>query len=122
LGGASAEIDAEFNSTFDWDFGTSGTPVAGKINFMTVVLHELGHGLGFFGSMTASSTSGTFLGSFWNPPIIYDRFAVTGAGARLLDFGNPSQSLAAQLVSDNAYFDGTAARGQRWVAPEARDP
>ncbi len=112
-GGESAEIDADFNNTFtDWDFGTSGVPVPGKINFMTVVLHELGHGLGFLGSMDANSTSGTFLGTYWNPPIVYDRFAVTGAGAALLGFLSPSQTLAGQLVSNDTYFDGTAARGQ----------
>jgi hypothetical protein len=108
-GGASTEIEAEFNSTFDWDFGTNGVPVPGKINFMTVVLHELGHGLGFFGSMNAGTTADGFTGSFWDPPIVYDRFAESGSGAALLAFTSPS-ALAAQLVSNDTFFDGAAAR------------
>jgi hypothetical protein len=109
----SSEINATFNSSFaDWEFGTTGVGVAGKYNFLTVVLHELGHGLGFFGSMTASSSSGTFLGSFGRNfggpvfPDIYDRFARTGGGAALIGFANPSAALGAQLVSNDTFFNG----------------
>jgi hypothetical protein len=111
-GDGGAEIEAQFNSAFPWDFGTTGTPVAGKINFMTVVMHELGHGLGFFGEMDAvgDPTAGTFQGGFPIPANIFDRFSVTGAGMRLIDFVNPSQLLGQQLVSDDTYFDGVASR------------
>jgi hypothetical protein len=107
-----AEIVAEFNSTFDWDFSTSGIPVPGKMNFMTVVLHEIGHGLGFFGSMRASTETGTFRGSHRNPPDIYDRFAERGDGLALLSTTFDPSSLAAQLVSNNTFFDGPASRAQ----------
>jgi len=103
------EINANFNSTFtNWDFGTSGVPVGGKYNFMTVVLHEIGHGLGLYGSMSA--TGG--VGSFRSTPDIYDRFAVTGANAPLLGFVNPSAALGSQLVSNNTFFNGALARSQ----------
>ena len=107
LAGETSEITVIFNSTFDWDFNTSGIPVPGKINFMTVVLHELGHGLGFYGSATASSLEGgfgnpcsdtnpdgTFIGCYLSPPDIYDRFVATGSGAPLLGFASPSETLA----------------------------
>jgi hypothetical protein len=104
--GASSEIEASFNSTFsDWDFSTDGTPVSGKYSFMTAVLHGLAHGLGFYGSMSASGG----IGSFRSTPDVYDRFTQTGSGAALLDFANPSMALGAQLVSDNTFFNGAAA-------------
>ncbi len=44
----SADIIARFNSAFmDWHFG-AGPPPVGPIDFESVVLHELGHGLNFF--------------------------------------------------------------------------
>jgi hypothetical protein len=45
-----AEISASFNSdqTLPWSFGPG--PVANKVDFESVVLHELGHGLGFVGT------------------------------------------------------------------------
>ena len=111
LSGSSFEIDANFSSSFtNWDFGTSGAGVAGKVSFLTVVLHELGHGLGFYGSFTASSStissgpganpcttsnpSGTFLGcSRFSQPDVFDLFAVTGAGTSLRSLPNVSTTL-----------------------------
>ena len=108
LGGRVFEINANLNSTFtNWDFGTTGAPVAGKYNFLTVVMHEIGHGLGFYGSMSMAANGN---GSFRATPDIYDRFAVTGAGAALLGFANPSLALGSQLVSNNTFFNGTNAR------------
>jgi hypothetical protein len=50
------DIDATFNSDIGtvcafpnvWYYGLDANPPAGTIDFVTVVLHELGHGLGFF--------------------------------------------------------------------------
>jgi hypothetical protein len=52
----SADIVANFNSSFSWYFGTDGN-AGSQFDLMSVVLHELGHSLGFFGSMTVSRES-----------------------------------------------------------------
>ena len=45
--GGSADVSATFNSNFDdWHFGTEPPPID-EIDFQSVVLHELGHGLNF---------------------------------------------------------------------------
>lgn len=49
-GGASVDINCNFNSIRDdWYFGTDANPPNDRIDFVTVVLHELGHGLGIAG-------------------------------------------------------------------------
>ena len=104
------EILAEFNNTFpNWDFGTTGTPVLGKYNFLTVVLHELCHGLGFGGSMDVVGGAGSFGDGTPPLPEIFDRFAINGSAAFLLGFANPSAALGAQLVSNNVFFAGANA-------------
>ena len=47
-----AEINARFNNNADapWYYGTDANPGPGQYDFVTVVLHELGHGLGFASS------------------------------------------------------------------------
>ncbi|MDX6225652.1 MAG: large repetitive protein [Frankiales bacterium] len=69
------DISASFSSTeSSFYFGTDGLTPPTKLDFESVVLHELGHGLGFVGGMSYS------LGVGSDPyPLIYDRFVVSGA-------------------------------------------
>ncbi len=111
------DVDARFNSSFSsWYFGTDGNTPPGQYDFVSVVLHELGHGLGFVGSMRVGGSCGGGRGC-WGAgtayPFIYDRFAENGSGQSLIDtnlYPNPSAALAAQLTSENIYFDGPATR------------
>ncbi|MGH9313181.1 MAG: hypothetical protein ACRD09_01305 [Vicinamibacterales bacterium] len=104
-----SDIDASFNSSFAWYFGTDGLAPAGTYDFVTVVLHELGHGLGFVGSMSYNAGSGSW--GFSGSPLIYDHFTENGAGQGLLvAFANPSAALGSQLTSNNLYFDGPRTR------------
>ena len=109
-GAATAEINANFNSSFpDWYFGTSNSTPTDKWNFASVVLHEIGHGLGFAGSMRVSGGVGSWGGG--SPyPIIYDQFTENGSGTSLFSFGNGTTALASQLTSNNIYFDGSVSR------------
>jgi hypothetical protein len=62
------DIGAQFNSSIGtscpfpnvWYYGLDANPPAGTIDFLTVVLHELGHGLGFLS--TVSLATGAKLG------------------------------------------------------------
>ncbi|HYC36335.1 MAG TPA: DUF4214 domain-containing protein [Usitatibacter sp.] len=118
LNGAAAEIYAAFNSTFGWYFGTDQATPATQKDFVSVVLHEIGHGLGFVGGMSVSGGSGT-----WGAvPQVYDRFTQSAAGQALINTGvfpNPSAALATQLQSNAVYFQGpnaSAANGGTRVA------
>ena len=109
----SADIVATFNSDFsNWYFGTDGNTPNGQFDFVSVVLHELGHGLGFAGSMERNNGSGSW-GFSSGFPFVYDTFAEDGQGQSLVDteiFPNPSSLLGGVLVSGNVFFDGAAAR------------
>lgn len=106
------DILTTINSDFpSWYFGLDGNTPFNQYDFVSVVLHELGHGLGFTGSMRVSSGVGSwgFYGSINPPytPTVYDRFIVNGAGQNLVTaFPNISGQLAAQLTSNNLFFNG----------------
>jgi len=107
------DVSASFSSVFtNWYFGTDGQPPAGKFDFVSVVMHELGHGLGFVGSGTVNGGVGQ-LGYSAGPagvlPVIYDRTVVNGGGQSLLNgtlFPNPSAALAGQITGNSLFWNG----------------
>ncbi len=105
---ADADVVAQFSSSFDgWWFGAGAAP-GRKIDFTAVVLHELGHGLGFLGAGEVRDGRGSVrTGGF---PISYDRFTENTAGTALLAFPNRSTQLGNQLRSNGVYFDTRAVR------------
>ena len=119
LGSGQQDINATFSSTFtSFYFGLDANPPAGRYDFVTVVLHELGHGLGVFGSARAddgagnpecTGTAGVGCWGFNNLPVVFDRFVEDGMGTLFLDedvYPNPSAELGALLISDDLFFDG----------------
>ncbi len=120
------DISTEFNSAFpSWYFGLDANPPDGDFDLVTVVLHELGHGLGFVGSMTVAGEVGSW-GLVSNTgaryPVIYDRFAERGDGTTLLSLPNFSATLADALTSRAVLFDGPTARAQGAGLPELYAP
>jgi len=45
------DLIAQFNKNAEWYYGTDGQAPSGKYDLATVVLHEIGHGIGFIGTM-----------------------------------------------------------------------
>lgn len=74
----------------NWHFGINANPPSGTIDFVTVALHEIGHGIGFVGSMRADVSRQTAQWGRQNQqgvrqPVIYDRFAVDGFFDEVID-------------------------------------
>ena len=98
--GDSAEISATANSTIDWDFCTTSCTWAdpNKYDFVSTMVHELLHGLGWVDNILDS-------GFFDGPPNIFSRFlacngttnGVCTDGQRLTDLAE-GQTLAAALT------------------------
>lgn len=106
------EITATMNSSFgNWYLGTDGNPPMSKYDFESVVLHELGHGLGFLSSFKVNSSGQGKVGFKVGSNVYQSTFdqhewsAATG-GSKLVSFASPSVTLANQLTDGSVYFDG----------------
>lgn len=116
------DMDIFVNGAFSWYYGTDGLTPAGQYDFVSVIMHELGHGLGFTSLTKKDSTTGSigFLQmsdfapattSFPWPdldslPGIYDRYLENNSGTDLISYPNPSSTLGSQLTSGAMYFNG----------------
>ncbi|RNC88321.1 MAG: T9SS C-terminal target domain-containing protein [Winogradskyella sp.] len=140
--GFSSDISCNFNSTrSDWFFPTAvdePTP-AGMFNFTSVVLHELGHGLGIAGfGRTRIGTTGTTVGyirrdsngnttTAANDPAaiwynIWDEFIVNSS-TPVLDLDDPSSFLLSAFQGDNLSCNGPIAVAQNGgVRPKTYAP
>lgn len=116
------DIEAEFSNDESLVyFGTDGQAPADTFDFPTIVLHEIGHGLGFFGGLEVVNDVGTYDPGAEDPtPFVFDRFALQQTGADfglLLDLPRESTELAGALTSGAVYWDGdsgvAAAGGDR---------
>jgi Secretion system C-terminal sorting domain len=100
------DIICRFNSKVPWYFGTVNAIPNGQFDFTSIVLHELGHGLGFISSMRVANSQGSYgYGTRFNA--IYDKFIQTGDGKNLVDlksFTNPSAGLRNSLISRDLFF------------------
>ncbi|CCG98281.1 hypothetical protein FAES_0267 [Fibrella aestuarina BUZ 2] len=100
----SADIVANFNSENNWYRGLDAKPTAGTSDLVTVILHELGHGLGFTGGIFGDADTRSASVS----PVVFDRFVETNTGAKLTD--PTAFSTAAlvynQLIGRNLFLNG----------------
>jgi hypothetical protein len=98
LNGTNPDIVATFNSDFTaWYIGTDGVPTINQIDLYSVVLHEMGHGLGFIGQVSVDNGEAGY-----SYPGIFDQAMVNAANVALMDtnsFKNPSAALYTQVTS-----------------------
>jgi hypothetical protein len=91
------DIRVNMNCDFtDWYFGLDANPTFNQIDMVTVLLHEIGHGIGFIGSMFGDNDTQSGDWGLSDPllPIIYDQFTLDG------DFQN--------LIDPAAYINGSS--------------
>lgn len=101
-----ADVNASFNSGFTWYFGTDGQVPNGEFDFVSVVLHELGHGLGMIGSAgevteETQSVQGTAEWGSNGAPYIYDKYVFDGSNRQYDDFSSPSTEYHDYTTSDD---------------------
>ena len=121
LRGSEAEIEITLNSNFaSWYYGTDAATPSSSWDFMTVVIHEVGHGLNFFsGIQTDGSTA-------WDESIwgIYESYLELGDGTNLINMATDAERAAA-IISDDVYWGGanaTAANSDNRVRIYAPNP
>jgi hypothetical protein len=124
------DIFAQFNSNnSSWYLGLDGAPPAGQYDLVTVVLHELGHGLGFLDSYDIDNNVATVGLQSTSVPVIYDLQLENGAAQNLyVGFESSTDGLRTQLTSNNLFYNSNrvnvANGGQpaRVYAPPAFNP
>jgi hypothetical protein len=109
------EIGASFNSDFDdWYLGTDGNPPSNEYDFMTVVLHELGHGLGFLSSFRLNNAeTGGRWGLLSSAPYYglnfdFEEWSASSGGVLLTSYSAfpATKALKQQLTDGSVYFGG----------------
>ena len=112
------DIITRFNSHEDanWYFGTDGNTPLGKTDFVSTVLHEIAHGLGFtsfarieegsVAGFTWSSGTGRLRADNPNLPYIYDFFVENGSEKTIMSFPDPSYALENQFTSNDLFWNG----------------
>lgn len=123
------DITLSVNSSINWYLGTDGQTPVQNYDLVTVVIHEICHGLGFFDSFGLDGTVGYYgVGSI---PMVYDTFIEDASGNKLTDtlkYLNNSVSLGSQLTSSQIYFNGpllktyTTGSRAKLYAPSVWDP
>ena len=117
LNGVTQEIGAQFNSNigmtgcltgsfwyygFDHDQGSS-------VDLLAVVLHELGHGLGF--STTTSASNGAFFNGPPALPAVWDNFLQDRVSGLHWDQMSAAQRQASAISTGNLVWDGAVTTG-----------
>ncbi|MFW5832380.1 MAG: hypothetical protein ACOCVA_08995, partial [Prolixibacteraceae bacterium] len=120
INSAEADIICRFNSNYPWYFGTDGNTPASKYDFVTAVLHEIVHGLGFSGFFENDGQNGYF-GNTNNFPSIYDYYLFNHQNQQLSDasiFSVPSYELHQQLTSEAVKFYSSDNSGDHEHTPD----
>jgi hypothetical protein len=103
MNGSDADIVASFNSTNNsWYYGTSGNPPQGKFDLVSIVLHEIGHGLGINHDYSVQGDVGLVSGDF---VFNYMTYLENPTKNVVTNYDQASTELKTQLTSENLYFN-----------------
>jgi hypothetical protein len=144
--GANSDIEADFAKGNLFYYGedpagiaTATCTIPGEtshqgncFDFESVVLHELGHGLGFVGSVDARTNAQGVQTAFYGfdyfgddndpsddeSPLVYDLFAETSDGTAILDYPNATPYFTQAVTSSAVYWNGPEGSG----ADRGREP
>ncbi len=120
------DITANFNEDNNWYLGTDLNPGPGQHDLVTVVLHEIAHGLGFIDTMFED---GTGIGSYGLSgfPSIFDFYCSTPHPDRLqltdtALFDNPSTELGDAMTGNALFFNSPLAELPGNILPKLFAP
>ena len=136
LAPTSFDIGSQYSSDFPFYYGLDDNTPAGQINFLDVVMHEFGHGLGF--QNFENEAAGTFLsgrpdiysvftydnttGKYWTQMTVAERQASALNYGNVVFAGPNAKAGAALILDDRTDFRVTspAAVAARMAVPAER--
>jgi hypothetical protein len=98
------DINSQFSSDFSFYYGLDGKTPVGQINFLDVVMHEFGHGLGF--QNFENEATGGFLAGY---PDIYSTFTYDNTVGKRWTQMTSAERRASALTNGNVIFDAAHA-------------
>ena len=110
------DIEVTMSDSRDWYYGLDGQPGDEQSDFVSVVLHEIGHGLGITDSFREDEEDGTYKFGYEKSngeilPTIFDWYILNSRFDRLTsDFPNPSEDLFKEITGIKLFWDGTNTR------------
>ncbi len=111
-----AEPELEINVTTGdfWYYGLDGKCPSSKYDLVSVILHEMAHGLGFMSGTYYDPT--TKVGRFLQPTA-FDAYVQLLDGRRLVDLPSPSLEIGSALTSTLLWSGANAVKANSGVKP-----
>ena len=102
------DLSVSLGNGFDWYFGTDMNPGPSQFDFVTVALHEIGHGMGFVGGSSFDVTTGNGSIRLGGPPniLIYSDFVILGDATPITNLPDPSVELGDALIGGDLFVNG----------------
>ena len=79
------DMEANFNKNVDWYFGTDGKTPDSLYDFVSVVMHEIGHGLGITGFFFIEGSNGAYAYEEYGDASTFDLLVMDVNDRLLLD-------------------------------------
>ena len=115
----SPEIEILITSNAPWYYGTDGNCPARSFDLVSVILHEMGHGLGFVSGNYYDAFSG--FGRV-DQPTPFDAYAQLPDGRRLADMPSPSLEACKAMTSDLVWSGENAVKANNGIKPKLYTP
>lgn len=96
------DIEISINGKINWYYGTDGNTTPGHIDLVSVVLHEIAHGIGFSSSSAVTSDKGSLRDE--NYLNIYDVLIENNQYKRLSSYPDPSATLKDQFTNNRLHL------------------
>ena len=114
-----AEMEITINSSVPWYYGIDGNCPARSYDLVSVILHEMAHGLGFI--------SGTYYDEFSSfgrvdQPTPFDAYAQLPDGRRLADMPSPSLETGKAMTTNLVWSGEMTTKENNGVKPKLYTP
>jgi len=116
-----ADLVANFNRDANWYLGTDGNTSATETDLVSVVLHELGHGLGFVDSYNINDNNQGTVG-IQGFPFTFDRRVEDENGVVLTTLASTPDVLRQELTSNSVFFNSESAVANNGSKPPLYAP
>ena len=121
------EIVIQVNSAAAWDTRNDGKPTKREYDMESVIIHELGHGLGFLSTDSYNlardpATRVVIASGLLDQPTAFDAYLQTVDGRRLSDLPSPSTELATALTNPLVWTGAKGVAANDGVMPKMYTP